>query len=444
MKRHLNIMIVSSVWPHVTANEQAANVISYELVRSLTESEGFSVKFLYLSSSQSKPNKGARADIEYLKSLGVSFLDPVIVAPTSRYAKTLASKLACVLSGRPERLLTGGDAVAKLESCLEAEGLDAVMTVWSETASNVVAQAPLRPWFSYAGNPDHKVLDARLALNEAAGIVSLFGQVRNWGRRAVSKMAHLNVAKEIDLMWNVAAIDAEYYRGEGVNAKYMQNMWPIEDAVDWSGIRDASEQNSPLKIVGSVGNIGATGNSFGLITLCKELIPELEDSLGKGNFEIHIFGGGEAHPAVRPFLNNPHIHMRGFVEDLDREILSSPIFLVANNSSRFKVGHTRFLHAWSRGSAVVGFTDSREAMPEIVHGENAYLGSTAAEVARHVAALASNREERRRIGANGLVTLRKLFAPSRIGRLVADDIRTKLGISAGEGNAIDRSSQSCG
>ncbi|MCA8931700.1 MAG: glycosyltransferase family 4 protein, partial [Rhodospirillaceae bacterium] len=373
--------------------------------------------------------EAAQADLAALRQAGVQFLEPVVFDRQPVAAGWL-QRIKCLLARRPDRFLVGTDRTAALAEALQGRMPDAVLTVWSENASNLVSTLPVPFRFTYAGNPDHKVLDARLELAERLGRVSLPGRLRNRARYAVTKAAHLQVIRRFDLMWNVAANDAADYRAAGINARYLQNMWPAAIHGDWEAARDATEQTAPLKIVGNVGNLSATGNSYGLLTMATEIVPELRRRLGDGGFEIHLFGGGAPHPAVQRHLDDPHIKVRGFVDDLDREILSAPIFLVANNSDRFKVGHTRFLHAWSLGAAVVGFADSALAMPEIAHGQNALLGQTPAELARHIVDLAADTAMRRRLGRSGADMVTGPFAPQRVTAQIASDIEEHMAASA--------------
>ena len=420
------LLVASGVWPHVAANTEAANVISHQITHHLAHSGRFDVSFAYINSVSAPIPSVAVPEIEALRAAGVRFLEPVIFDPQPIAGGSPFGKVFCLLRGRPDRILTGTDRTHLLADALGGELPDIVLTTWSETSNNLVSTLPVRHRFTYAGNPDHKVLDARLELVERLGRVSLIGRLRNRLRRQVVKAAHLQVMRRFELMWNVAANDAVDYRRVGINAHYLQNMWPIATQGDWEGVRNTLEKSEPLKIVGNVGNLSATGNSFGLLTLATEIVPELERLIGTGAFEVHLFGGSSPHPAVRPHLDNPHIRIRGFVDDLDTEILSAPIFLIANNSHRFKVGHTRFLHAWSLGAAVVGFPDSAQAMPEIVHDHNAVLGRTSAELAEQIVALASDRQRRRRLGRNGWATLTGPFAPKRVTDRILLDIEGQL------------------
>ena len=117
--------------------------------------------------------------------------------------------------------------------------------------------------------------------------------------------------------------------------------------------------------------------------------------------------------------------MRGFVDDIDDELMTAPVFLCLNNASRFKVGHTRYLHAWSVGSCVVAHRDAALSMPEMVSGENCLLGRSAAEIADMVAVAARDAGLRRRLGEAGYAT----FAEKFIARAVVDQILARLGVA---------------
>ena len=71
------------------------------------------------------------------------------------------------------------------------------------------------------------------------------------------------------------------------------------------------------------------------------------------------------------------------------------------------------------------------AMPEIVHGENALLGSTGEEIAEHVVAACRDETLRRRIIEGGRRTWEREFRPEvvveRIVRRVESDLRLGSG-----------------
>jgi len=420
-----HLLILSGVWPHYRGNLEAANVISHQITKCLVQSGKFSISYAIVNSQRPDLPDAGEVDVTALREQGVTFLEPILVPAQPVGGRGVLSKTLSVMRGRPDRLMIGTGFEGHLLERFGGARPDAVLCVWAETAGYLASRLPV-PRFNYAGNPDHKVVAARLELAERLGRTTLAGRLRNAALTSVVKAGHLQAMRRFNLMWNVAANDAAEYVASGVRARYLQNMWPGEINPGWLQARTEREQTYPVKIIGNVGNLLATGNSLGLITLATEILPALKQRLGEGQFEIHLFGGGTPHSAVAPLLQDSHFRLRGFVADLDAEILSAPIFLVANNSRRFKVGHTRFLHAWSLGACVVGFHDSTEAMPEIVHRRNALLGRDAAEVADLIVEAAQDRWLRREIGEIGMETLAAAFNPSRVVEQIGTDIAAHL------------------
>ena len=425
LPRKPKLLIVAGVWPHVRGNREAANVVAHEIASHLAAEALFEVGYCVVGAEAQLPASAGLPELDALRGRGLRFFDPIAVGPMPSLKPGLLPKLATVLAGRPDRLLHGVDQHEGLSTVVSQWQPDAVLTIWSELGGNMVGQLPVVR-FNYAGNPEYKVFGARAELERRLPSTGPLRSAYLHVLEPLVKAAHLQAMRRFDLVWDVAANDAREYKRHGVEAKYLQNMWPGAILDGWEARRDASEQVSPLRIVGNVGNISATGNSFGFITLAEQILPRLVDRLGQGNFEIDLFGGGMPHPSVAPLLEDSHIRLRGFVPDLDAEILAAPIFLVANNHHRFKVGHTRFLHAWSLGACVVAFADSAEAMPEIRHGENALLAGTPYEMVDLIVRAGADRDLRRRIGAGGVATLQSAFSPATVVERISSDIRAVM------------------
>ena len=143
---------------------------------------------------------------------------------------------------------------------------------------------------------------------------------------------------------------------------------------------------------------------------------------------MRLYGAGRFSEPVARALERPHVENRGFVDDIDAELQAAKVFLLCNNGNPdFVVGHTRILHAWSLGSCLVAHVNMAKAMPEIVHGENALLGSTGEEIAEQVAAACRDEALRRRIVEGGGRTWEREFRPEvvvqRIVRRIESDLR---------------------
>lgn len=376
--------------------------------------------FVCVTERPSVPGTNVLEDLRRLAEAGVRIFPEVCL--TQPLPKGVWSKFVdTVLLARAEALLPGAGQAARLERVLNGWVPDAVLTIWSERATALASTLTCRK-LAYYGNPDHKVAAAgaefewRMSERSARDLVLY---IRRWFRAWLIRRAHLRVMRGYDGVGDVALNDADFYRAHGVRgAFYIPNMWHQKAGADWETRRDRLEVVRPLRIVGNVGSLRGTGNGLGLHTLATQIVPALRNRLGERAFQVHVFGGGEPHPAISKLLLDPHVVLRGFVDDLDSEILVAPVFLVANNNSRFRVGHTRFLHAWSLGACVIAFRGSAEAMPELEHGVNALLASTPREMAELTAMAAADAGLRRRLGRAGYRTLSEKFSPDTVTKLL--------------------------
>ena len=75
---------------------------------------------------------------------------------------------------------------------------------------------------------------------------------------------------------------------------------------------------------------------------------------------------------------------------------------------------------------MVAHRNAAQAMPEIVHGENALLGDSASEIAQLVAAACADTALRRRIGAAGYRTFRDSFTAERVAPKITAACRDAL------------------
>jgi hypothetical protein len=310
---------------------------------------------------------------------------------------------------------------SELARRVDASGADAVFHLWCSAAFAACSEVR-RPVFAYAGNPDHYSMAARLEHPALFDIPRATARnrlkLRLW-RAAYRRFeaVHLRMVGTSRWIGCVSAANAEYYRGKGLaNAFYVQNMWP--------GAAGPYEPPRPTenRIVGNMGGQYATGNTFGLSFLGREVLPELDRRLG-ADYAVHLYGAGTLSPPVARAVDHPRVVNRGFVDDIDAELRAAKVFLLANNNNpSFVVGHTRILHAWSLGSCLVAHRNMARAMPEIVHGENALLGETGAELAEHAAEALRDDDLRRRIGEGGRRTYERDFQPDVVVRRVVERI----------------------
>ena len=354
-----------------------------------------------------------------LAESGVEVL-PLLAASdsTKPLPRGLAGRLRRHLATKPADLYPEVLLKEELERRAKAAGADVLFIFWNP--EGLAASYGIRsvPKFVYYGMPDNAAGEARFNHPELFDIphrrpgqkLRLAAYKRENAKRL---KFHLQFLQECRTISNLSAFHAEWYKKLGhPRSLYIPNMWP--DTRRKEGGRAPDSSMLPYKLLGSVGNVFATGNTFGLHYFGTQVLSLLRKKLGEGTFEFHIYGRGKAYGSVREALRAPEIKWRGWVPDLDEEIRSCHLFLIMNNAGEYRGAHTRFLHAWSLNACVVAHAANTICMPEIVHGENALLGNDAEEISDWVVKALADRHLRCKIGEGGRRTHQRYFTPEMV------------------------------
>ncbi|MFQ5918380.1 MAG: glycosyltransferase family 4 protein, partial [Candidatus Binatia bacterium] len=253
---------------------------------------------------------------------------------------------------------------------------DVALVFWAPEGLAATYSIGTVPKLAYYGMADPSSARARI---EDAELFS--GRRPNWlalkmSRKSIREWerSYLALMMDCDVVSTLGKDQAEYYARKGhPRAIYMPNMWPDLSAGEHARHRQLESGERP-RIIGSLGNPATTANTYGLWYIGKELLPRLDAELGPDGYELHIFGSGEPNKSVRKLLEtSPGVRMRGWVDEIDEEIRSAHVFLLANNAARYKGPHTRILHAWSLKACCVAYSYLASTIPEVVDGENVLL-----------------------------------------------------------------------
>ena len=427
----MKLAIATANWPHPAHTVRGANVLAFELIRALAAQPDLSVGFLKVGrDGDEEPDARALEGIALLRQCGVEVLPHVTVPARPRLGNTVSKLIA----PRPEYFFPDVVHGPQIAKALEPWRPDALLVALSEWLTAACSTVPVIR-FAYYGNPDPKSARFRAEHDLALGGSPLaYARLR----LALSRLekAHLEIMRRYHLLGDVAKNDAEYYTASGhPNAFYIRHAWIDRVGEGWRERRDATECHDPLLIVGSVGRLEATGNRYGIEYLGRELLPALRRRMKPGSFRVEIFGAAKLHPRIAEHLQGPDVVVRGFVPDIDAAVLSAPVFLCTNNATPFKVGHTRYLLAWSLGACVVAHSDAALSMPEIVDGQTALLGDDAEGLADAIARAAADRALCRKIGEGGWETYRTLFRAESVAPDIVERLRTEHARHRGPGGA---------
>ena len=398
---------------------EAIEVVGHEVVeKALQLGHSVLLQVILRDSRGSGPAKQAEQTLREMNLPGLVvcpmlYVEDVTPAPSDRGLIARIGRWCGALTLR--RLFPAAGLGPVLERRVREAGADAIVSIWSWEALAATYRISGVPKFVYYGNPDHLPMQARLRHPDLFNL-SLssikdrlfwwFERVRNERRKRVN----IRMMNACEVTANNSRLDAEFYREHGhPHSIYLQNMWPPVKETPRVDCRSDAQPTS-VKIIGSVGNLGATGNTFALTYLGRELLPRLAARFTDRPFEIHLLGKGTPSAAAAAALKDPRVKIRGWVEDIHEEFRSASSFLVLTNvNADFLVGNTRILLAWALGTCVIMHENSRLAMPEIEQGVNALLGRTPDELADWIVKAAGDEPLRTRIGQGGKQTFEAYY-----------------------------------
>jgi hypothetical protein len=420
----MKVLVIGSELPrasHGGPSVSAVHIMLFELMQALG-ALGHELVFQLIGNLHRPPGAlepDERAALERLESMGIAVLEPCLASSDRREGLPLEEAY-------PTLALRGTMAQRVRE-----HRPDAILTLWSP--EGVAATHGLHdcPKVAYQGDVEFvpmqmRVKDRALFVGNENPIRRELRRVSGWLRLRAFRQAHLRLMQDVDVIANVTARNAEFYRRQGhPRSIYVPNTWTDLGGPAAAGAlrSPASTERRTIKIIGHVGHLGRTGSTYGLRYLLTELLPALEREMAPLPYEVHIIGAGDAVPALRPWLSHPRIVLRGFVEELDRELIASDVFLLLNNAGPYRAAFTRHVIAWSMGLCLIVHDNSRQAIPELFHLDNALAGSTPSEIARLVRLAATDQDLNRRVRAGGRRTYERFFTP----KAVAEQLAAEMG-----------------
>jgi hypothetical protein len=151
---------------------------------------------------------------------------------------------------------------------------------------------------------------------------------------------------------------------------------------------------------------------YGMSYLADSVQPQRR--LGGPDWTVNICGRFKLPPALDRLRGHSHVAIRGFVPDIDGEMLGNHIFLLLNNAGPYTGGYTRVIFAFSSGSCLIAHSRLAQSMPELVHDRNCLLADTPEGIADLIAAAAGDPVLRDRIGEAARRTYLDCYRPGLV------------------------------
>ncbi len=210
--------------------------------------------------------------------------------------------------------------------------------------------------------------------------------------------------------FNICKVDTRLTNQNKVKCEYLPNTWP-----DFFGRQALMKRKKYLtkkiNILANIGNFHSTGNKIGMSYLNYKILPNLKKI--KKNIVVNLCGKGKPNPKLKN-LNLSFVKNKGFVKDLDLEVLKNQIFLLCNNTGYHYGGYTRVVYLMSSAGVLIADKNLSKSMPELIHKKNCLLSSSDEQMFMNLSKVINSRELREEIGKNARSTYEENYAPKII------------------------------
>jgi glycosyltransferase involved in cell wall biosynthesis len=327
-----------------------------------------------------------RARFEYARTL--AWPPDETLFPSLAYARPLARVLSDV---RPEVVLAHGTPAVTAAARLPYPKLALMSDPPGLSRRLRTRYEPTHPW--------------GLGRDELLYRVGTASYAFRADRRAVELL------RGYDSVGEFAAHHAAWMAQRGVRAWYAQS--PITDAAgpEWRERRRAAGPNPRPRLL-MIGHLRGVSTISGLHVLVRDVLPRLDEALGREGFDLHLVGAHEPPASLRSALQHPAVHLRGHVEPPDGEFLRADVVLVP---TPVETGpRVRILTALSFGCCVVAHSANQLGIPALEHGRNVLLAPSEHLAEQTLLALGEP-ALRERLGAAGRQLYESRFTPEKAG-----------------------------
>jgi hypothetical protein len=223
--------------------------------------------------------------------------------------------------------------------------------------------------------------------------------------------------KNLKAASNICNITKNWYRERLINCTYIPNSWESFSKI--YSRKNLKNDANKLNICSSIGGLNSTGNYFGIKYLSESIIPKINNK----NFIFNIYGRYKLHKELYHLKKNKFLKFRGFVKNIDNEIIKSKFCLILNNAHNKSLigGYTRVIYFFSLGKCLIAHKNLKKSMPELKNNYNCLLGGSAKEIIELINKSEKNKKKISKIELNAKKTYIKKYTP----KVVFDQILKK-------------------
>jgi len=236
--------------------------------------------------------------------------------------------------------------------------------------------------------------------------------INNYLKKKINN--HLSRMQLIKQMSNICKQDVNYYLENNVKSEYIPLTTPDSFLSKRNNLYRNINKQSTINIIGGLGNMKATGSVIGFNYLLSNVIPIIRKKLVDHKWVINFYGKGYKESDINRLKGNENFCFKGFVEDIDAEVLNNTIALFFNNAGPYRGTYTRIPYLMSGGICIVAHSNLKKSVPELVHRENILFGKNIDEISKLTVEVIKNKKLAKEIGNNARKTFLRYFSSEQV------------------------------
>ena len=219
------------------------------------------------------------------------------------------------------------------------------------------------------------------------------------------------------------AVDAIKLKRINPKSFYLSNTWPDRYSEQWRTRKEklySSLDGTDVKVLLNMGGVNQTGNSIARRYFLQSLVPVMISNKTSG-FEFNICGGGTIDSKILnelkifEFETKNIVNIKGFVDNIDDEIMQNHLFLLLNNiDDKYNASYTRVIQCAAVGSTLIAHSNLSKNIPELEHEFNCLLFNDVEELQIILMNFADHSREYFKLGENLRKTYEAHFHPQVI------------------------------
>lgn len=240
--------------------------------------------------------------------------------------------------------------------------------------------------------------------------------LRYWERQ--EKKYNLRLTK-LSLITPLNAIHAKELASINPNTCYLSNTWPDRYPNEWrqTKLELFNSFDGHTRVLLNMGGVNQTGNLIARQYFIQSIIPSMVEKRLE-SFEFNICGGGTINNKdIEEFkklqkLSTNTVNIKGFVGNIDKEIMQNHLFLLLNNiNSHYNASYTRVIQCASLGSTLIAHHNLSLTIPELKHKFNCLLFNDIDELQTILMNFAVHVDDYFKLGENLRKTYETHFQP---------------------------------